>query len=118
MMHSPIQLQDIALSSPHKTCFEGLTTQIHWGSRIAIIGQNGCGKSTLLQILQGNITSSGVVTMPHNVRTGYVPQVIEHFETLSGGQRFNRVLTQALSIDPNLLLLDEPTNHLDRANRQ
>lgn len=119
MMHSPIQLQEIALSFPHKICFEGLTTQIHYGSRIAIVGQNGCGKSTLLKILQGSIEStSGDIKIPDNVRIGYVPQVIERFEDLSGGQRLNKALTQALSFDPNILLLDEPTNHLDIANRK
>lgn len=119
MMHSPIQLQDIALSFPHKICFEGLTTQIHYGSRIAIIGPNGCGKSTLLKILQGSVeATSGGIKIPENVRTGYVPQVIERFEDLSGGQRLNKALTHALSVDANVLLLDEPTNHLDIANRK
>lgn len=119
MMHSPIQLQDIALSFPHKICFEGLSTQLHYGSRIAIIGENGCGKSTLLKILQGRVApSSGTIKIPDNVCTGYVPQVIEQFESLSGGQRFKKAFTQALSVDPNLLMLDEPSNHLDLANRK
>lgn len=119
MMHSPIQLQDIALSFPHKICFEGLTTQIHYGSRIAIIGKNGCGKSTLLKILQGSLDATdGNIKIPDNVRIGYVPQVIERFEDLSGGQRLNKAFTQALGVDPNILLLDEPTNHLDIANRK
>jgi len=37
---------------------------------------------------------------------------------LSGGQRLNEALTQALSSTPNVLLLDEPTNHLDSHNRR
>jgi ABC-type multidrug transport system ATPase subunit len=37
--------------------------------------------------------------------------------SLSGGQRFNEKLTEALAAFPNILLLDEPTNHLDRKNR-
>lgn len=119
MIHSPIQLQDIALSFPHKTCLAGFTTQIHHGSRIAIIGPNGGGKSTLLKILQGSVTSTtGRIIIPDNVCMGYVPQVIEFYNELSGGQRVNKALTQALSIDPNVLLLDEPTNHLDNANRK
>jgi len=118
-MHSPIQLQDIALSFSHKLCFEGLSTQIHYGSRIAIIGRNGCGKSTLLKILQGSVEStSGGIKIPDNVRIGHVPQVIDSFVHLSGGQRLNKALTQALSVSPNVLLLDEPTNHLDMANRK
>jgi ATPase subunit of ABC transporter with duplicated ATPase domains len=44
--------------------------------------------------------------------------LINEFEALSGGQRFNEKLTAALARLPNILLLDEPTNHLDRKNRQ
>jgi len=119
MMHSPIQLQDIALSFSHKICFEEFNTQIPHGSRIAIIGQNGSGKSTLLKALQGNVESiSGEIIVPSNVCFGYVPQIIESFDNLSGGQRLNKAFTQALSVLPNVLLLDEPTNHLDSANRK
>lgn len=49
---------------------------------------------------------------------GYVPQIIEEFSNLSGGQRFNQALSAVLANYPNLLLLDEPTNHLDAANRK
>ena len=48
---------------------------------------------------------------------GYVPQIIENFHDLSRGQRFNKALTEAITLSPDLLLLDEPTNHLDRYNR-
>ena len=34
-----------------------------------------------------------------------MPQIVEDFESLSGGQRFNAVLTQALSIDPDLIVI-------------
>jgi ATPase subunit of ABC transporter with duplicated ATPase domains len=118
MMHSPIRLEAVTLSFPHKTCFEDFSIQVPYGSRIAIIGRNGCGKSTLLKCLQGTVTpTSGLIKMPNNAQIGYVPQVIESFASLSGGQRLNKALTQALKCDPNLLLLDEPTNHLDLDNR-
>ncbi len=45
-------------------------------------------------------------------------QIIEDNDSLSGGQRLNAAVTQALSLKPNILLLDEPTNHLDRHNRK
>jgi ATPase subunit of ABC transporter with duplicated ATPase domains len=49
---------------------------------------------------------------------GYVPQVIIDHTDLSGGQRLNKAVTEALSLDPNVLLLDEPTNHLDSSNKK
>ena len=117
-MHKPIQFRNLSLSFPHKTCFEALTGQINYGNRIAIIGRNGAGKSTLLKILQGLIEpSDGMLRLPNDLCMGYLPQVIHDFPELSGGQRLNQLLTEALRFFPNLLLLDEPTNHLDSRNR-
>ena len=110
MTHQPIQIKDCELSFPHKTCFENFSCQIPYGSRIAIIGRNGSGKSSLLKMIGA---------MHHeDVIVGYVPQVIVDHTDLSGGQRLNKAVTEALSLDPNLLLLDEPTNHLDSRNKK
>jgi ATPase subunit of ABC transporter with duplicated ATPase domains len=110
MMHKPIQIKDFDLSFPHKTCFENFNCQIPYGSRIAIIGRNGSGKSSLLKMI-ASLCGEDVVV-------GYVPQVIIDHTDLSGGQRLNKAVTEALSLDPNVLLLDEPTNHLDSRNKK
>ena len=118
MTHQPIQFKSIRFSLSHKLCFEHLNETISYGQRIAIIGQNGCGKSTLLQMMQGLVEpTDGELILPQDAVTGYVPQLIEQSDALSGGQRFNEKLTEALASFPNILLLDEPTNHLDRKNR-
>lgn len=118
-MHKPIQIKDVVVSFPHKTCFENFNCQIVYGHRIAIIGKNGSGKSTLLNILAGFIDpSSGTINIGEDVVLNHVPQVIESHFTLSGGQRLHAALTEALRLDPNVLLLDEPTNHLDIKSRQ
>lgn len=117
-MHKPIQFKNLDLSFPHKTCFTGFNAQIMYGSRIGIVGANGSGKSTLLKMIQEQVeTSSGDIYLPKDLRVGYLPQSIESFQNLSGGERLNRVLTHVLASDPNILLLDEPTNHLDSNNR-
>lgn len=110
MMHKPIQINDLDFSFSHKTCFENFSCHIPYGSRIAIIGRNGSGKSTLLKMIASRCDE--------DVRVGYVPQVITDHTDLSGGQRVNKAVTEALSRDPNVLLLDEPTNHLDNRNRK
>ena len=118
-MHKLIQFTNLSFSLPHKTCFSDFNGQILYGSRIAIIGSNGCGKSTLLKILQGRVQpTDGEIHRSFDLRVGYLPQVIESFDDLSGGQRLNSALTQALMGNPCLLLLDEPTNHLDSSNRR
>ncbi|MBA2657485.1 MAG: ABC-F family ATP-binding cassette domain-containing protein [Tatlockia sp.] len=118
MTHKPIQFKSIRFSLPHKLCFEQINETISYGQRIAIIGQNGCGKSTLLQMMLGQIApTDGELILPQDLVIGYVPQLIEQFNSLSGGQRFNKKLSEALAALPNILLLDEPTNHLDGKNR-
>lgn len=110
MTHKIIQINDLDLCFSHKVCFENFNCQIHNGSRIAIIGRNGSGKSTLLKMIASLCDEAATV--------GYVPQVIMDHTDLSGGQRLNKAITNALSHDPDILLLDEPTNHLDSKNRK
>ncbi|RJT43724.1 ABC transporter ATP-binding protein [Legionella taurinensis] len=118
-MHKPIQFQSLSLSFPHKTCFADFSGQITYGSRIAMIGRNGSGKSTLLKWFAGLIDpSEGQIKYPTECRVGYVPQLIDAFDSFSGAQRFNKALTEALSLCPDILMLDEPTNHLDCNNRR
>lgn len=119
MSYKPIQLKNISFVLNHKTCFEGFDAQIQFGDRIALLGNNGSGKSTLLKIIMGLIEPTfGSVITPNGVTFGYVPQIIETFGTASGGQRFNKALTQELIKNPDVLILDEPTNHLDQHNRK
>lgn len=118
-MHRPISLKGISLSFSNKNCFEDFSSTIYPGSRIAIIGRNGCGKSSLLNILHGTLNpSGGKLTIPEGLCIGYVEQIIHDFHDLSGGQRLNKRLSEALARFPDLLLLDEPTNHLDKDNRK
>ena len=119
MIHKPIQIKNLQLSFPRKTCFDDFSVQVPYGSRIAIIGRNGCGKTTLLKILNGMVEpTSGDIGCTDDAVFGFVPQIIEDNDSLSGGQRLNAAVSQALSLEPNVLLLDEPTNHLDRHNRK
>lgn len=118
-MHKPILIHNLGLSFPQKSCFANFNAQIRFGNRIAIIGNNGSGKSTLLKIMQGTQEpSQGEVILPSDVIFGYVPQIIEDFNSLSGGERLQKSLTKALALEPNVLILDEPTNHLDQNNRK
>ncbi len=115
MAHKPISIKNLSLELPHKVCFAGFNTQILPGERIGIIGQNGTGKTSLVKMLMCEKDSSGgTIYGLDGLDVGYVPQtVLEHSE-LSGGQRFNKALSEALAKHPDILILDEPTNHLDQ----
>ena len=129
MIYNQIELTDISLTFTHKACFTGFSTTVPYGARISIIGNNGGGKSTLLRSIADsggyscNNTSNatiidGKIEIAPESSVGYVPQVIGDHDTLSGGERFNRVIGYELGKVPDILLLDEPTNHLDRRNRK
>lgn len=108
-MHDIIKIKNFSLSFPNKVCFEDFSTEVSFGDRIAIIGRNGEGKSSLLKM---------IVDQNRNISLAYIPQIIENFDSLSGGERFNKSLSLALGKNPSILLLDEPTNHLDIENRK
>ncbi len=117
--HKPILLKNISLSFPHKTCFEGFSAVVPYGAKIAIIGNNGTGKTGLLKALRGLPSPvDGDIEIPRDATVAYIPQVIEDYPDLSGGQRFNKALSLAIAANPDILLLDEPTNHLDISNRK
>jgi ATPase subunit of ABC transporter with duplicated ATPase domains len=118
-MHNPIPLNNISLSFKEKNCFENFTTTIYPGNRIGIIGRNGTGKSSLLKILAKKLQPTmGNISLSNEITIGFVEQTISDYQDLSGGQRFNKKLSETLGLSPDILLLDEPTNHLDLANRK
>jgi ATPase subunit of ABC transporter with duplicated ATPase domains len=101
MMHQPIQITHLNFSLPHKVCFDDFTVRIPYGSRIAIMGRNGSGKTTLLKIVHGMLEpTSGDIRYPDDAVFGFVPQILEDDDSLSGGQRLNAAVTQALSLYP------------------
>lgn len=114
-----ITIKDLCLSFPHKVCFESFSAHVLDGSRIGIVGVNGSGKSTLLKMMAGVLPPmDGVIQTCAGNQIGYVPQLIDGVDSLSGGQRFNAELAKVLARNPDVLLLDEPTNHLDHRNRK
>jgi ATPase subunit of ABC transporter with duplicated ATPase domains len=114
-----IKLIDISLSFGEKVCFGEFSAIIYAGGRIALIGENGAGKTQLLKAVTGEVPlSAGKIIRKDALSIGYVPQTVEEYPNLSGGERFNRALSKALEDSPDLLILDEPTNHLDSHNRR
>lgn len=112
-------IRQLSLIYPEKICFELFDAEIYSSQRIAVIGDNGCGKTSLLRMIARQAPiSSGNIFFNQDISIGYVPQITEKFSGLSGSERFQKALSEALSCHPELLILDEPSNHLDMDNRQ
>lgn len=55
--------------------FGGVTFEIYWGDRVAIVGPNGAGKTTLLRIITGEeLADHGKIKVGPSVRTAYFDQ--------------------------------------------
>ncbi|MGM9947984.1 ABC-F family ATP-binding cassette domain-containing protein [Floccifex sp.] len=72
--------------------------------KIALIGKNGCGKSTLLKIICGQETmDSGTLTIPNQVKIGYLSQITFQNE-------YHSVYEELLSVFEPLKELEKQLN--------
>jgi len=71
--------------------FKGISLLVSPKDRIGLVGKNGAGKSTLLKILSGEQQpNEGVVSVPNDVRIGYLPQ---HMIIADGRTVFEEAVT-------------------------
>jgi len=69
----------------------GISLLVSPKDRIGLVGKNGAGKSTLLKILAGHqLPNEGVVSVPNDIRLGYLPQ---HMEIFDGRTVFDEAVT-------------------------
>ncbi len=72
---SLLSASNLAKSFGPTDIFSGISIEIPYGARIAIVGPNGIGKTTLLRILVGlDEPSAGQVSRARSMKLGYLPQ--------------------------------------------
>ena len=73
-----ISVEGLKVEFGVKPLFHDVSFVINQRDRIALVGKNGAGKSTLLKILCGmQQPTEGVVSVPNDTTTGYLPQVMK-----------------------------------------
>ena len=72
---SLITATNLARSFGPDDIFEGVTVEVPYGSRIAMVGPNGAGKTTLLNLLIGlDSPDAGAVYVAKGARIAFLPQ--------------------------------------------
>ncbi len=73
-----ISIESLKVEFGVKPLFQDVSFVINERDRIALVGKNGAGKSTMLKILSGiQKPTSGNVSIPNDVKVGYLPQVMK-----------------------------------------
>jgi len=86
-----ISVDQLVVSFGGFELFKGISLLVSPKDRIGLVGKNGAGKSTLLKILAGlQLPNEGVVSVPNDVRLGYLPQ---HMEVFDGRTVFEEAVT-------------------------
>ena len=86
-----ISVDQLVVSFGGFELFKGISLLVSPKDRIGLVGKNGAGKSTLLKILAGHqLPNEGVVSVPSDVRLGYLPQ---HMEVFDGRTVFEEAVT-------------------------
>lgn len=72
-----ISVENLRVEFSAKPLFTGVSYVINDRDRIALVGKNGAGKSTMLKIIAGlQQPTGGTVSVPRDVKIGYLPQVM------------------------------------------
>ena len=91
-----ISVDQLVVSFGGFELFKGISLLVSPKDRIGLVGKNGAGKSTLLKILAGHqLPNEGVVSVPSDVRLGYLPQ---HMEVFDGRTVFEEAVTSFVEI--------------------
>lgn len=70
-----VSFQNVAKSFPARELFEGLSFELFWGDRVALVGPNGAGKSTILKLISGEaLPAAGEIRLGPAVEVAYFSQ--------------------------------------------
>jgi ATP-binding cassette subfamily F protein 3 len=86
---SKITVQAVSKAYSGVDLFQGLSMEVHSGTRLALVGPNGCGKSTLLKIMASETEpDSGKVIVPKGSQIGFVQQELGATDLVKPLQEF------------------------------
>ncbi len=70
-----ISINQVTVSFGGFDLFKEISFQVSESERVGLVGKNGAGKTTLLKLIAGEAQpTSGAISMPKDIRLGYLPQ--------------------------------------------
>ncbi len=77
-----VSVNQLAVEFGGFSLFDDVSFLVNPKDKVGLAGKNGAGKSTLLKILAGiQSPTRGIVTIPKDVKIGYLPQHMKHDDT-------------------------------------
>ncbi|MDR1198267.1 MAG: ABC-F family ATP-binding cassette domain-containing protein [Prevotellaceae bacterium] len=103
-----VSLDNITVSFGGFTLIDNISIMINSRDRIGLVGKNGAGKSTLLKILMRlQNPSSGIVSCPVDISTGYLPQQMPHYDHLTVFEEVMKAFDILQNIERQISMLTE-----------
>ncbi|HPQ33890.1 MAG TPA: ABC-F family ATP-binding cassette domain-containing protein [Tenuifilaceae bacterium] len=111
-----VSLNQVTVSFGGFDLFRDVSFLVSNRERVGLVGKNGAGKSTVLKLIVGEMTpSSGIVSVPREIKVGYLPQQMAVTNTRSvmseTMQAFQEILLLAKDIQNLTKELEERTDH-------
>ncbi|MBW6459801.1 MAG: ABC-F family ATP-binding cassette domain-containing protein [Bacteroidales bacterium] len=101
-------LQNISVQFGGTPLFRNVSFIINQKDRIGLVGKNGSGKTTLLKIVLGTQKpAEGVVVIPGDKTTGYLPQEIHLHNTLTVMEEALTAFREIREIEKNISEISE-----------
>ncbi len=111
-----VSLNQVTVSFGGFDLFRDVSFLVSNRERVGLVGKNGAGKSTILKLFVGEmVPTSGVVSVPREIKVGYLPQQMAVTNTRSVMNEtmlaFEETLQLAKDIKKLTTALEERTDH-------
>ncbi len=102
-----ISFENVSLQFGERKLFNEISFTVNPKDRIGLVGKNGAGKSTLIKAIMRLVNiDEGNITVPKDIRIGYLPQELHCPDTRS-------VLDEAMSAFSDIHQLEKEIEHLN-----
>lgn len=103
-----ISIESLKVEFGVKPLFQDVSFVINERDRIALVGKNGAGKSTMLKILSGiQKPTSGNVSIPNDVKVGYLPQVMKLSDDTTVREETRKAFSDRTKIEKKIAKLQK-----------